>query len=125
MNSKHNLRNRIRIGWLILVGGIVLSLLLSGCGGAQQSKVYHVGILSGIESFATTADGFKAKMTELGYVEGKNIVYDSPKATADKAAQLSTAQKFVQDKVDLIFVYPTEPALEVKLAKSDRSHVVL
>lgn len=116
MNSKHNLRNRIRIGWLILVGGIVLSLLLSGCGGAQQSKVYHVGILSGIESFATTADGFKAKMTELGYVEGKNIVYDLQKTNFEPDKEQQILKKFVADKVDLIFGFNTEVALAAKTA---------
>ncbi|MGD9160130.1 MAG: hypothetical protein PVG39_17075 [Desulfobacteraceae bacterium] len=32
----------------------------------KKEKVYHVGILSEVEAFTAIADGFKAKMTELG-----------------------------------------------------------
>jgi putative ABC transport system substrate-binding protein len=115
MNSKRALKRRIRRGWLILAWGIVFSLLLSGCA-AQQPKVYHVGILSGLESFATTADGFKAKMTELGYVEGKNIVYDLQKTNFEPDKEKQILDKFVADKVDLIFGFNTEVALAAKAA---------
>ncbi len=116
MGNNRNLDNKIRMVWLIFVGGIILSLLLSGCGGAQQSKVYHVGILSGIESFANTADGFKARMTELGYVEGKNIVYDLQKTNFEPDKEQQILKKFVADKVDLIFGFNTEVALAAKAA---------
>lgn len=96
-------------GWIVLVVIIMIGLLLSGCSGAQQTKVYRVGILSLPGSFELITEGFKAKMTELGYVEGENIVYDnleiSTTATAAEAQQM--AEKFVDDKVDLIFAYPT------------------
>jgi hypothetical protein len=61
-----------------------LTLLLSGCGGAT-SKVYRVGSLSGLDYFANTADSFKAKMAELGYVEGKNIVHDLQNALSRRS----------------------------------------
>ncbi len=80
----------------------------------KKPKVYHVGILSGLDIFADAIDGFKAKMTELGYVEGQNIVYDVQKTNMDMAACKSILQTFVANKVDLIFVFPTEPALEAK-----------
>jgi hypothetical protein len=60
MSSKHNLKSRVRTGWLILAGGIILSLLLSGCGGAPKPKTYRVGIL-GFAPFGQIAEGFKAK----------------------------------------------------------------
>jgi len=55
-------------------------------------------------------------MTELGYVEGKNIVYDVQKTNFDMAAYKSILKKFVADKVDLIFVFPTEATQEAKAA---------
>ena len=55
-------------------------------------------------------------MTELGYTEGKNIVYDVQKTNVDIDAYKKITQKFVQDKVDLIFVFPTEAAMEAKAA---------
>ena len=58
------------IGMIVLVA-IVGGLLLSGCGTAKP-KVYHVGILSGLEFFDESVDGFIAGMTELGYIESEN-----------------------------------------------------
>lgn len=62
------------------------------------------------------ADGFKVKMTELGYVEGENIVYDLHKLNADPAGEQRVARKFVEDKVDLILSFPTEPTIAAKAA---------
>jgi putative ABC transport system substrate-binding protein len=116
MSNNHNLKGRIRTGWLVFVGGIILSLLLSGCGDTPQAKVYRVGVLSGLDVFTPAIDGFKNKMTELGYIEGKNIVYDVQKTNVDMDAYKKICQKFVQDKVDLIFVFPTEALLAAKAA---------
>jgi putative ABC transport system substrate-binding protein len=112
-----NLSKQISFRWqtLLLILLVAISTLLSGCGKKTQ-KVYRVGILSGLDYMANTADGFKAKMTELGYVEGKNIVYDYQKTDFDMAAYKSILKKFVADKVDLIFVFPTEATQEAKAA---------
>ena len=106
---------RTRKLWTILAGMLVVTLVLSGCGTAA-TKVYRVGILSGLDFFANTADGFKAKMTELGYVEGQNITYDIQKTNVDPPAEEQILNKFVADKVDLIFVFPTEVSLAAKKA---------
>ena len=113
---KHNQsRNRTRIGWTLLVGMMVLSLLVSGCG-TQKPKVYRVGILSGLDTFASIADGFKAGMTELGYVEGKNITYDLQKLNNNPEGEQKAAKKFVDDKVDLIFAFPLGASKTAKAA---------
>jgi putative tryptophan/tyrosine transport system substrate-binding protein len=115
MQHNHFAQNRSRTMWAIFVWIIVVALLLSGCG-TSTPKVYRVGILSGLDFFANTADGFKAKMTELGYVEGNNIVYDMHKTNFDPAAEEQILNKFVADKVDLIHVFPTEVSLAAKKA---------
>jgi putative tryptophan/tyrosine transport system substrate-binding protein len=76
--------------------------------------VYRVGILAGLEVFYTTVDGFKTKMTELGYVEGKNIVYDLQQTKSDPAVEKPILQKFVADKVDVILVFPSDEAALAK-----------
>ncbi|HEY9153179.1 MAG TPA: ABC transporter substrate-binding protein [Anaerolineales bacterium] len=100
------------ITWIVLI-----ALLLSGCGSAQQAKVYHVGIVYTQSTFGSIVDGFKAQMTTLGYVEGKNIVYDVqlPTNTGTNTIQ-SVNQKFVSDKVDLIFAFATSAAQGAKTA---------
>jgi putative ABC transport system substrate-binding protein len=100
---------------LVMTLLVVVCVFLSGCGDKKQ-KVYRVGIVFGVETFIDIADGFRAKMAELGYVEGENIVYDLQKLNADPTAEKSAAEKFVQDNVDMIFAFPTEPALAAKAA---------
>jgi putative ABC transport system substrate-binding protein len=99
---------------MILIGTILIGLLLSGCN--SKPKVYRVGILSGLDAFINIADGFKAKMAELGYREGKNIIYDMQAVNADPVGEQRIAGKFVADKVDLIIAFPTEPAIAAKKA---------
>jgi putative ABC transport system substrate-binding protein len=112
-----NINRLLKKGYkLILLFSLVAAvIILSACGGAQAApKVYRVGILNGLDFFGTTVDGFKAKMTELGYVEGQNISYDVQKTAVDSAAYQRVLKKFVTDQVDLIFVFPTEATQEAK-----------
>jgi putative ABC transport system substrate-binding protein len=101
-------QNRTGNWWTILTLVVVFALLLSGCG-AEKPKVYRVGIVGG-GTFAAIGDGFKAKMAELGYVEGQNIVYDWPNPDADTAETQLIAEQFVDDKVDLIFTSGSTPS---------------
>jgi len=113
MIKSNKIRFRRQILYLTLLA--VVGVFLSSCS-EKKPRVYRVGILSGAEPFAVIADGFKAKMTELGYVEGENIVYDFQTLNADRVGEERVAKKFVADKVDLIFAFPTEPALAAKAA---------
>jgi putative ABC transport system substrate-binding protein len=116
MLDNRNSQSILRNGWTAIVWVVVITLLLSGCSGVQQPKVYRVGILSGLNYVAVITDGFKAKMTELGYVEGKNITYDVQKTDFDMDAYRKILNKFVEDKVDLIVAFPTEATMEAKTA---------
>jgi putative tryptophan/tyrosine transport system substrate-binding protein len=79
----------------------------------RGDTVYRVGVLSALDYFLPIIDGFKEQMTALGYVEGENIVYDIQKAPSP-VGNHALAQKFVDDGVDLILVFPTEASLETK-----------
>jgi len=103
----------------LLVGAI----LVAGCLSTGQEKnsssgkVWHVGVLSGMAFFADTEDGFREKMAELGYTEGKNIIYDSRKMVGfDQPAYQSALKDFRDNKVDLVLVFPTEASQEAKAA---------
>jgi len=107
---------------ILAVGGyFLLWPKIKGTVGPKTQKVYHVAMLSGSDAFVTIADGFKAKMTELGYVEGENIVYDFQKLNADPAGYDRVTKKFVEDRTDLIFAFPTEPAQSAKVATKGTS----
>ncbi len=91
---------------------IILTLCFIQCG--QPVKKYRVGIMCGLGFFANTIDGFKQKMSELGYVEEKNIYYDIQRAESNVDSVEIITKKFVSDKVDLIFVFPTDATLKTK-----------
>ena len=97
---------------LAIFGIILIALLFSGC--SLKPKIYNVGILSGLDFFANTVDGFKTKMTELGYIEDKNIIYDFQKTNFEPDKEEQILKKFVSDKVDLIFTFPTEVSMKAK-----------
>jgi putative ABC transport system substrate-binding protein len=102
MKTKHISIQRI----LVLTLLVMFCVFVSGCGKKTQ-KVYRVGILTSFAPMLSIAEGFKAGMTELGYVEGKNIVYDLQVKDADPEGEKQTVKKFINDKVDLIFTFPT------------------
>lgn len=104
-------KNNSQKACTLLTWIVVATLILSGCGIAQPAKkTYHVGIF-GFIAFGQIAEGFKAGMTELGYIEGENITYDIQYfdvAVDTLEAGNEKLQKFVTDDVDLIFSFPTE-----------------
>ncbi|HQK15402.1 MAG TPA: ABC transporter substrate-binding protein [Anaerolineae bacterium] len=103
-------------GWhRLLTLVVVMGMLLSSCK-AEKTRVYRVGVLAGLRRFASIMDGFKEGMAELGYVEGKNIVYDVQETEFDIAIYQNIVKKFIADKVDLILVFPTDATIEVKKA---------
>jgi putative ABC transport system substrate-binding protein len=110
--------NRIGNRWTILTLAVALATLLSGCF-EEKLQVYNVGILSGTDDFLVIAEGFKAGMAELGYTEGENIIYDLVRTNAEPEKEMVTAEKFVQDGVDLIFTFPTEPTVTAQGATQD------
>lgn len=99
-----------------LVGTILLMLLsillLNSC--SQQSQVKRVGMLLGLPGVEYVGENFKTAMAELGYVEGENITYDIQVMGFDPEAQRAALQEFVDEDVDLIFVFPTEPTILAK-----------
>jgi putative tryptophan/tyrosine transport system substrate-binding protein len=99
---------------LFISGFLLISVLSLVC--CSKPGVYRVGVLSGINFAAEITDGFQTRMTELGYIEGKNITYDVQKTDFDMAVYGRILKHYVEDNVDLIFVFPTEAAMLAKAA---------
>ena len=99
----------------MLVLLVIVCVFLSGCSEKKQ-KVYRVGILVGFAQLGDAANGFKANMIELGYIEGKNIIYDMQIANDDQTNTQEIIKKFMADKLDLIFVFPLPTVLRTKAA---------
>lgn len=107
--------SKIKRSMIWLVGTLVISLLVCGCT-KETPTIFKVGIICGPDFFLPVIDGLKAKMAELGFVEGKNIVYDLQAFNADPQGEKRAAERFVKDRVDLIVTTPTEPSLTAQAA---------
>ena len=105
------------------VGAIaMMSLgLLAGCGsapanqGGSSEKTYNVGIVQLVEHNALDAanKGFVDALAERGFVEGKNLTIDRQNAQADQSNLQNIGQRFVSNKVDLIYAIATPSAQTV------------
>ena len=98
------------IRFILLLMALVLAI---NCG-QTRNKTYRVGILCGLDYIAEITEGFKAKMAELGYVEGKNIVYDIQRTNFEPIREKQILEQFVKSKMDLIFTFPTEVSMAAK-----------
>jgi putative ABC transport system substrate-binding protein len=106
MGKKRLLTAVIGVG-LVLV--LALSLpLMSGCAPAKE-KVYKIGITQIVTHPALdlARKGFIEQMTKEGFIEGVNVTYDYRTPEGDMTVAASIAQKFVVDKVDMIFTIST------------------
>jgi putative ABC transport system substrate-binding protein len=92
---------------------LIIGCLLCFAGSAQAQKVYRVGALVGEDQFLPAFEGFKKKISELGYIEGKNIKYDFYNAKGDVDVLKKLAQKIVQEKPDLIVTSSTTATIPV------------
>lgn len=107
---------------ILIAASIIVLITLAACGIAQpdQSKAnnFKIGLLSGGTQFDNIIVGFKAGMTDLGYVEGKNVtyVYDGPSKSIDQLDPF--AQKLLAAKVDLIVGFGTTAVQAAKKSTS-------
>jgi len=87
------------------------------------TRIYKVGILCGFSYFCNTVDGLTEKLKEMGYIEGENIDYFIER-TNDPEYYKNVTQKFLDEKVDVIVVFPTEAAMEAKKVVQGRIPIV-
>ena len=74
---------------------------------AHAQKVYRIGALVADDQFVFAVDGFKKRMVQMGYVEGKNVSYNFQNSKGDQVALKRMAEILVQEKPDLIVTSST------------------
>jgi putative ABC transport system substrate-binding protein len=84
---------------------------------AQPKKIYRVGRLSGALSSSTfSIDALRRELRALGYIEGKNILFEL-RSAEEKPERLSVlADELVRLKVDLILAGGPNDGLTAKKA---------
>lgn len=91
--------------WPVLVGTVMWFVLVAHSAAAQ--KVITIGSLNTADQFLDAFEGFKSRMSELGYKEGQTVRYEyhNSKGNADKLTAI--AQKLVQEKVSMVVTTST------------------
>jgi putative ABC transport system substrate-binding protein len=81
-DEKERERKRKRRRNLIIGAAVAVVVMVAVAGGlmlrarrAAKGKTFTIGIISYVSVLDPVIKGFKAEMTELGYVEGKNVTY--------------------------------------------------
>lgn len=84
-----------------------------------DGDTFKVGIIQLTEHPALDAsyEGFVEGLKEAGYVEGENLSIDYQNAQGDQSNCVTIAEKFVNDKVDLILAIAT-PAAQAAAGKT-------
>ncbi|NLY89979.1 MAG: ABC transporter substrate-binding protein [Firmicutes bacterium] len=92
---------------LVAVAGVLFFLLRK-----PATDTLKIGIVQIVEHPAldSAREGFIDLLTENGYVEGENITYQIQNAQGDMATANTIAQKFKNDKLDLILAIATPTA---------------
>jgi putative ABC transport system substrate-binding protein len=91
---------------------VVILMVVGTVFSVAAAKPLVIGITQIVEHPALDAarDGFKEALEEAGFKEGIDVVYDLQNAQGDFTNAISIAQKFNDDKVDLIVAIATPTA---------------
>jgi len=91
---------------------VVALMIVGGVSSLVGAQPLVIGITQIVEHPALDAarDGFIAALEEAGFKEGEDVVYDLQNAQGDFTNAISIAQKFKDDKVDLIVAIATPTA---------------
>jgi putative tryptophan/tyrosine transport system substrate-binding protein len=101
--------------FIAALGGVALACPL---GTSAAEKVRHIGLFHvGLDHVPPSLETLRARLRELGYVEGKNLNFDwHNQADEEHARQL--ARTFVAEGVDLIVAFEDQTARAAKAATS-------
>ncbi len=115
-------KNQTRAFSQLLTGLLILLIFsLGACdsGAADDPQMVTVGVMNLAPILDPIFDGFKDGMTELGYIEGKNItyIYDGP--VGNVAGLDAAAQALVDQDVDLILALSTPGSIAAMKATQE------
>ncbi len=80
---------------------------------SAKKKQYKVGIVyMGGKSFSQTVEGFKAGMRNLGYKDGKNVVYEVVNTSGSKEKIAEAVNGVIKKNVHVIYAVTTPVARE-------------
>src|SRR5580765_1185698 len=82
---------------------------------AAGPKTYTIGVVSYNPILVPVLDGFKTKMTALGYVEGRNVTYlHQGLLQPDPQVIKREVERLTHQRIDLLLTLGTEPTLAAR-----------
>lgn len=104
-----------------ILGGCASSTVAAPENSSKEEKKIKIGITQIVEHPAldSSRQGFIDALKEKGFEEGKNLEIDFQNAQGDQPTTQTIAQKFVKDKVDMIFAVATPTAQAAYNATKD------
>lgn len=94
---------------------IGLCVMLTACRNTPSHQTYTIGIVNYVPILAKTIEGFKERMAELGYLEGKNVTYVYQGMLPTDAQVIEReVQRLIAQRVDLLLTLGTLPTLAAK-----------
>ena len=106
---------------------LIVAIIFLACSPekVRAQRIYNIGSLNTAEQFVDAFEGFKSRMAELGYKEGRNVRYDYHNSKGNAEVLRTMAQKLVDDKVDMIITTSTTgTVVAVKATAGTRIPVV-
>jgi len=112
---------RVRKGLAFILLIAALAILVIGCGGTPTEETVQLGIIQLVEhpSLDAARQGFLDILAENGYKEGENLEVDFQNAQNDQSVIQTIANKFVNEKKDLVLAIATPAAQGIAAATKE------
>jgi len=107
-------RNRWPVASKSVLALCALLIALCSFAEAQQSKVFHVGVIHQGGPYNAVVDGLRDGLRQLGYESGKQIRLEIRDTKSDTKLVDDAARQFEQAKVNLIYAVTTSVTTAVK-----------
>ncbi len=112
--------------WLIFVALVAALLGLAtgaylwlGESEAVRAEPLKVGIVQNVKHLDQVVDGFKQGLSELGYADGTDVVYEYQNANGDSELAKTIAKEYIAQGVDLFLVVTEQAAKAVYAATQE------
>jgi putative tryptophan/tyrosine transport system substrate-binding protein len=104
---------------------VFVFLLIPGKNVNALDKIFAIGVVRDVKILSPVLDGFKAGLSELGYIEGKDVKYLVSETEGNKKEIITEIKGLLSKKIDLLLTIGNTSALAAKEAVKGTTMPVL